>query len=119
MAMAVTCCELTWLLALLKDLDVQPPLPVQLYYDNQAALHVVRNPIFHERTKHIEVDCQYVRDKFKIGQFQPYYVSYRDQLADLFTKVVSIGQYIHLLHKLGVVSSALNHQLEGEYWRQH
>jgi len=104
-AIAVTCCELTWLLALLKDLDVQPLLLVQLYCDNQAALHIIRNPVFHERTKHIEVDCHCVRDKFKAGQICPYYVHSKDQLADLFTKVVSAGQYIHLLHKLGVVSS--------------
>jgi len=102
---AVTWCELTWFLALLKDLNVQPTLLVQLYCDNQAALHILHNPVFHERTKHIEVDCHYVRDKFKAGHICPCYVSSKDQLADLFTKVVSAGQYLHFLHKLGVVSS--------------
>jgi len=65
--MATTYCELTWLLALLRDLNVELVLPMLLYCDNQAALHIVRNPVSHERTKHIEVDCHYVRDKFKIG----------------------------------------------------
>ena len=104
-AMANTCCELTWLLALLKDLNVSPTLPVQLFCDNQAALHIVRNPIFHERTKHIEVDCHYVRDKFKTGQIKPCYVTSKNQLANLFTKVVSASQYAYLLGKLGVASS--------------
>ena len=69
--MAKACCELTWLIALLKDLAVQPILSVQLFCDNQVALHIVRNPVFHERAKHIEVDCHYVRDKFKAGHVQP------------------------------------------------
>jgi len=105
-AMATTCCELTWLLALLKDLHVSPQMPVHLYCDNQAALHIVRNPVFHERTKHIEVDCHYVRDKFKIGHIQPHYVTSKNQLADLFTKVIPASQYTYLLSKLGVVSSS-------------
>jgi len=105
-AMATTCCELTWLLALLKDLHVSPQMPVHLYCDNQAALHIVRNPVFHERTKHIEVDCHYVRDKFKHGHIQPCYVTSKNQLADLFTKVISASQYAYLLSKLGVVSSS-------------
>ena len=102
--MATTCCELTWLSALLRDLNVQPLLSVQLSCDNNAALHIVKNPIFHKHTKHIELDCHYVLDKFKIGQVQPYYVTSCNQRADLFTKVVSAGQYAYLLRKLGVVS---------------
>ena len=104
-AMATTCCELTWLLALLRDLTVKPPLPMHLFCDNQAALYIVKNLVFHEQTKHIEVDCHYVRDQFKNGQVRPCYVSSKSQLADLFTKVVSASQYVYLLGKLGVVSS--------------
>jgi len=74
-AMATTCCELTWLLTLLRDLHVKPLLPIHLFCDNQAALHIVRNPVFYECTKHIEIDCHYVRDNFKIGQIQPCYVT--------------------------------------------
>ena len=65
--MAKTCRELTWLLALLKDLAGTPLLHVHLFRDEQAALHTVRNPVFYERAKHIDVDCHYVRDQFKAG----------------------------------------------------
>ena len=77
--MANTICELTWLLPLLKDLDVQPVLPVKLFCDNQAALHIIRNPVFHERMKQIEVDCHYVQDKFKTEQVMACYVGSKDQ----------------------------------------
>ena len=61
--MASIACELTWLMALLKDLNVSHTQPTLLYYDNQAALHIASNPVFHEHTKHIEIDCHVVREK--------------------------------------------------------
>jgi len=72
--------------------------------------------VFHERTKHIEVNSHYVRDKFKIGQVRPCDVSSKNQLVDLFTKVVSASRYVHFLATWGLLVLR-NHQLEGECWR--
>ena len=55
-SMVFISCELTWLRYLLRDLHIDHPKPVTLYYDNQVAMHIVANPVFHERTKHIEID---------------------------------------------------------------
>lgn len=55
--MANTCLELTWLRYILQDLEVPQTAPTQLFCDNRAALHIAAKPVFHERTKHIEIDC--------------------------------------------------------------
>ena len=59
-AMAHTATELTWLQHFLQEIGFSTPTPIQLSCDNQAAIHIASNPVFHERTKHIEVDCHYV-----------------------------------------------------------
>ncbi|XP_016172581.1 uncharacterized protein LOC107614972 [Arachis ipaensis] len=58
-------CELIWLLKLLKEFDIHPPLPVDIFCDNNSTIYIASSPVFHERTKHVEVDCHVVRNKFK------------------------------------------------------
>ncbi|WMV09373.1 hypothetical protein MTR67_002758 [Solanum verrucosum] len=59
--------ELTWLTRLLNDLSLEPSLPVPIYSDIQDAIHIARNPVFHKRAKHVELDRQFVRQKFLSG----------------------------------------------------
>ena len=56
-AMTGAFCGLTWLRYLLKDLGVLHPEPALLYCDNKATFHIVANPVFHEKTRHVEMDC--------------------------------------------------------------
>ncbi|XP_038698025.1 uncharacterized mitochondrial protein AtMg00810-like [Tripterygium wilfordii] len=66
-AMANTCSELVWISALLQDLNYIHTQPISLYCDSQAAIHIGNNPVFHKRTKHIELDCHFVREKVQVG----------------------------------------------------
>ena len=62
-AMASVTCKLVWIKQLIQELKFCEVQPMKLYCDNQAALHIASNPEFHERTKHIEIDCHFVREK--------------------------------------------------------
>nr|XP_009608352.1 uncharacterized protein LOC104102358 [Nicotiana tomentosiformis] len=53
--------ELTWLVRLLEDLSAPVSLPIPLRSNSKAAIHIARNLVFHERTKHVEIDCHFVR----------------------------------------------------------
>lgn len=61
-AMAHTTSELLWVRSLLYDMGIVVPAPMAMYCDNQAAIFIANNPVFHERTKHIEVNCHFIRD---------------------------------------------------------
>lgn len=112
-AMALAVCEVSWLQALLKDMGLTNISPTVLHCDNIAALSIAANPVHHERTKHIEVDCHFIREKLKTGSIVTSYVPSGEQVADLLTKPLSVKQHYHLLNKLGA-SSAPPAQLAGE-----
>ena len=103
-SMAAIICELKWLKGLLLSMGIQHPKAIKLFCDSQSAFHIARNPVFHERTKHIEVDCHFVRDAVTAGLIDPTYVPTHTQLADIFTKALGKSQFDTLLSKLGIFS---------------
>ncbi|KAK9675865.1 hypothetical protein RND81_11G036900 [Saponaria officinalis] len=102
-SMSYTAGEVVWLIGILQDFQVQVQLPVQLNCDNKAAQHIAANPVFHERTKHLNIDCHYVREKIQEGLLRTEYVRSDQQLADLMTKPLGHDQHFFLSSKLGLL----------------
>ena len=103
-SLADTTSELLWLQWLLQDLGVSTSFATSLYCDNQSVIHITHNDVFHERTKHIEIDCHFIRYHLVHGALKLFFVSSKDQLADIFTKSLPKGHTRDLVDNLKLVS---------------
>ena len=101
-AMAPATVELIWTTFLLRDIGIPFPWPLTLFYDNISALYMTVNPIIHARTKHVEVDYHFVREKVALGTLITRFVTSSQQLADIFTKALTRGAFLQLCNKLGL-----------------
>lgn len=109
--MTETCSELVWLTRLIADLEVPFQDPIPVYRNNQSMLHISQNPVFHERTKHIELDCHLVRQHLIHCLITPKYIASTVQPVDLLTKsfpsdalskLSSKLNCLNLLHRLSL-----------------
>ncbi|MFS7934571.1 putative RNA-directed DNA polymerase [Helianthus anomalus] len=101
-ALADTVAELTWLEALLKELHVSMALSPILWCDNLGATYLSANPVFHARTKHVEIDFHFVRERVARKQLFIQFIKTDDQIADVFTKPLASKRFLFLRSKLKV-----------------
>ena len=101
-SMSATVSEIAWLVRILQELQVTNLKPLILHCDNQSAIHIAKNPVQHERMKHIEIDMHFTRDKILEGLIQITYLPTSSQIADVFSKIIPSAQFKELLDKLGM-----------------
>lgn len=99
-AMSSACSEIIWLRGLLAELGFPQLESTSLYADNTSAIQITANPVFHERTKHIEVDCHSIREACDNGVISLPHISSALQTADIFTKALSRQRHQFLVGKL-------------------
>ncbi|KAL0455068.1 UNVERIFIED_CONTAM: hypothetical protein Slati_0846000, partial [Sesamum latifolium] len=114
-AMAYTTTELVWLKYLLNDLSIHLHHPMKLICDNNAALPIAANPIFHKHTKHIELDCHFVHEILQDGIIATAYVPSHHQLRTYLLKPLDVTSFTFSFAS----SRSILHtrQLEGEYYK--
>jgi hypothetical protein len=86
----VATCEAIWLKRLLKDLHEEVSDPTVIYSDNLRSIQLPKNPVFHARTKHIEVHYHFVCERVLSGEVELQYVPTDRQTTDIFTKPLGL-----------------------------
>ena len=100
--MTLEICEALWLRLLLMDLGYLPRQPIRLYCDNKAACDIAHNLVQHDRTKLVEVDKLFIKEKLDEKIVELPKIQSEDQLTDILTKVVSSPVFSKFLGKLGM-----------------
>jgi len=105
---AIAACEVVWLQKLLSDLGQSVDAPVIIYCDNISSILLANNPIYHVRTKHIEVHYEFIREKVLAKEIDLIHVSTENQVADIFTKVLGTYKLRKFRKMLGVLEVDLS-----------
>ncbi|KAM0984150.1 hypothetical protein ACFX14_011746 [Malus domestica] len=114
-ALAITAAELAWIRQLFCDMHISLPFSPMIYCDNISAIALSTNPVFHAKSKHIEIDYHFVRERVTRGDLQVQHVSSADQSAYILTKGLSTPLFYQ--HCANLMLSALEHQIEGDVRR--
>ena len=102
--MAAVTCEISWMKSLLMDFQLFHKQPAMVFCDSQSAIHITANPMFHEKTKHIEIVCHIVHDKILEGVIKTLHVQSQHQLAIILTKPLPRTIFQNSWSKLNVIN---------------
>lgn len=101
--------DVIWLQSVFKELGIQLLHIPKLWCDNSGAVALAANPVFHSRTKHVEVDIHFIREKISAKQIEIGYVPAVDQVADIFTKPLAETRFCFLRDKLKLCKDMEEH----------
>ena len=102
-ALADASCEIEWVIRIMADLLLPTSMHVHIYGDNTASLYIANNSVYHECTKHVELDCYTIRERINVGMIKTMHVRTHNQLADVLTKALYPSPFRDLISKMGVL----------------
>jgi hypothetical protein len=103
MVASAASCQAVWLSRLLGEVIGEEPKKIKLLVDNQSAIALCKNPVHHERTKHIDIRFHFIREKIEDGKVEVDHVRTEEQLADILTKSLGRVKFAELRQQLGVI----------------
>lgn len=103
-AVAHGICKVIWVKRILEELKMKIEFPMSLYTDSKAAIDISHNPVQHHRTKHVEVDKHFIKEKIEGGLIALTHMPTRDQTADIFTKGLYKEVFEKFVDKLDMVN---------------
>jgi ATP sulfurylase len=101
-SMALGIYELLWMKIILEDLRIKWDEPMKLYCDKKSVIAIAHNPVQHDKTKHVEVDRHFIKEKLESGLICTSYVPTGEQLVDILIKGVQNHVFKNILDKLGM-----------------
>ncbi|KAI0516046.1 hypothetical protein KFK09_008718 [Dendrobium nobile] len=104
-ALSAATSKVLWLRRLSAELQLEQHSPTTIYHDNISAIAIAKNPVFHARTKHIEIDYLFIRQRISNGNIIIQHIPSQEQLADILTKPFSSTRYNFLRSKLTIRKS--------------
>jgi hypothetical protein len=105
-ALCVAVHEAVWLRKLLADLFGHEMDSTVIHCDNQSCVKLSENPVFHDKSKHIEIKYHYIRDMVQRKAVHVQYLSTHEQVADVFTKPLARTKFEYFRERLGLVENA-------------
>ena len=102
-AMSCGICEGIWLERTIKELKISIDSPIFLHCDNKAAINIAKNLVYHDRTKHVEIDGHFIKEKLEEGTIRLVYITSNRQTADILTNALPRTNFESLKFKLGMI----------------
>ena len=99
----MACCEIVWLRNLFSKLFEHVLDTTVIYCDNQSGIRLSENLVFHDRSKHIDIKCHFIRDMVQRGAIRLHHIRTDEQVADILTKPLGKLKFLTFCEKLGVV----------------
>jgi hypothetical protein len=115
-SMALGICELLWMKIILEDLRINWDEPMKLYCYNKLAVVIAHNPVQHDRTKHVEIDRHFIKEKLESGLICTFYVPTGEQLADYNNLISAKPLFIFSTDDIYLFYVILSHLFEKKNW---